>query len=85
MQTWQFSRLLLKLLEIRDGLRVCTLADDVLVTAWLTAGKKWLSAVLGQIASRARLRRVGGPCSTYEEENAKVSTEILSGKCQLET
>lgn len=80
MQTWQFSPLLLKLLEIRDGLRVCTLADVL-----DTAGKKWFSAVLGQIANRPRLRRMGGPGSTYGDGNAAVSTEILNGKCHLET
>ena len=86
MQTWQFSSLLLlKLFEIRDGLRVCTSADEVLVTAWLTAGKKWFSAMLGQIASRPRLRRMGGPFNTYGDENATVSTEILNGKYHLET
>jgi len=85
MQKWQLSSLLLKLSEIRDGLRLCTLADDVLDTAWLTAGKEWFSAVLGQIANRPRLRRLGGPCNMCGDENATVSTEILNGKYLLET
>lgn len=84
MQTWHFSPLLLKLLEIRDGLRVCTVADDLLGTAWLTVGKKWFSAVLRQIANRPKVRRMGGPCNTYGDENATVPTEILNGKYHLE-
>jgi hypothetical protein len=59
MQAWQVSPLLLKLLEIRDGLRVCTLSDDVLDTGWLIAGKKWFSAVLRQIANRPSLKTYG--------------------------
>jgi len=58
---------------------------DVLDTAWLTAGKKWFSAVLGQIANRPGLRRMGEPFNTYGDENATVSTEILNGKYHLET
>lgn len=59
--------------------------DNVLDSAWLTAGKKWISAVLGQIANRPRLSRMGGPCNMYGDENATVSTEILYGKYHLET